>query len=794
MAKERARILGKMPEVKRSPLFSYGLAILAVALATLFTWLLGFQERPFALYFAAVTVATLYGGRSAGFLAIGLSALLSSYFFLSPQHSLSLGLEGLVQLGLFFFVSILISSLTGRLRQAERAARLSEAGLSTTLRSIGDAVIATDAKGRITFMNPVAQHLTGWTLEEARGQELADVFHIINEHSRRTVESPVVKVLREGLIVGLANHTLLIARDGREIPIDDSGAPIKDEEGNTKGVVLVFHDITERKQAEETMLKLAALVESSDDAIFGKTLDGTISSWNRAAQKLYGYSEEEMVGQNVSILVSEERRTELRQIMEKLRAGERIEHFETVRVKKSGERVDVSLTISPIMSDEGDITGASTIARDITARRRSEAERTELLERERKARIEAEDANRLKDEFLATLSHELRTPLTAMLGWTRMLRTRQLDETTALHALETIERNVRAQTQLIEDLLDVSRIITGKLRLDTQAVELVPIIEAAIDSIQPAAEAKDIQLEKLLDPTAGPVLGDPARLQQVVWNLLSNAVKFTPRGGHVQINLERSDSSAAVTIRDSGIGISQDFLPHVFDRFRQADSSSTRAHGGLGLGLAIVRHLVELHGGTARATSDGPQTGASFTFMLPLMALAVRRTEAVDVSGNGSGNALALQCPPVLEGIHALVVDDEEDARNLIATILEQCKASVETSSSASQAIETIRRMRPDVLISDIGMPDEDGYALIKRLRAEADPVLRDLPAVALTAYAGEDDRKRALNSGFQVHLAKPVDPEELIAVIGHLVKKPEAKGARKNFISSGSLRVNEIP
>jgi PAS domain S-box-containing protein len=761
-----------MPEVKSSPLFRYALAVLAVALATLFTKLLRFEERPFALYFAAVMVATLYGGRTPGFLAIALSALLSSYFFLSPQYPFKIGLEGLVQLGLFFFVAILISSLTSRLRGAERAARLSEAGLSTTLRSIGDAVISTDARGRITFMNPVAQSLTGWALEDARGRELAEVFHIINEQSRRPVESPVAKVLREGVVVGLANHTLLIARDGREIPIDDSGAPIKGEEGTTSGVVLVFHDITERKRAEETMQRLAALVESSDDAIFGKTLDGTISSWNRAAQRLYGYSVEEMVGRNVSVLVPEDRLTELRQIMEQLGRGERIEHFETVRVKKSGEQVHVSLTISPIISEGGDITGASTIARDITARRRSEEERTELLDRERQARIEAEEANRLKDEFLATLSHELRTPLTAMLGWTRMLRTRQLDETTAFHALETIERNVRAQTQLIEDLLDVSRIITGKLRLETQAVELVPIIEAALDSIQPAAEAKGIRLDKTLDPSAGPVLGDPARLQQVVWNLLSNAVKFTSRGGHVQINLKRSASSASVVITDSGIGISQDFLPHVFDRFRQADSSSTRSHGGLGLGLAIVRHLVELHGGGVSAESEGPQTGASFTVKLPLMAVAIRKPEASNASGNGSGNSEDLLCPPVLEGISVLVVDDEEDARNLIATILEQCQAHVETSANASDAIEAMRRTHPDVLISDIGMPEEDGYALIKRLRSDGDPRLKEMPAVALTAYAGEDDRRRALNSGFQIHLAKPVDPEELIAVIGHLVKR----------------------
>jgi PAS domain S-box-containing protein len=883
----------KMPKVKSSLVFRYGLAILMVVLATALTSLLKFQQRPFALYFAAIMIATLYGGRGAGLLATGLGALLSAYFFLSPDHSLAIGLEGSIQLGLFFFVALIINSLTSRARGAERAARLSEAQLGTTLQSIGDAVIATDGRGRIAFMNPVAESLTGWALKDASGKELTEVFHIINENSRQSVESPVTKVLREGAVVGLANHTLLISLDGREIPIDDSGAPIKDEEGHTTGVVLVFHDITERREAEAAALKLAALVESSDDAIFGKTLDGIVTSWNSGAKRLYGYSAEEMVGKNISLLVPPNRRDELARIIERLNAGERIEHFETTRVRKDGHLIDVSLTISPIKNKKGGIIGASTIARDITEhkqaeerfrmavesapnamvmadeegtivlinsqaetlfgysreeligksvemlvpehfrsvhpeyrsgffsdpqvrpmgagrdlyglrkdgtevpleiglnpiktakgrlvlssivditeRKRVEQERERLLILEKEARIRAEEANRLKDEFLATLSHELRTPLTAMLGWTRMLRMRQLDENTSRHALQTIERNVRAQTQLIEDLLDVSRIITGKLRLDTRPVELVPVIEAAIDSVQPAAEAKDILLERSLDPMAGPVLGDPARLQQVIWNLLSNAVKFTPRGGHVRIQLARSKSSAAITIKDSGIGIKEDFLPYVFDRFRQADSSSTRAHGGLGLGLAIVRHLVELHGGTVSAESDGAERGASFTVDLPLRAVNIRRPEAGGDGARRETEATTDECPPQLEGVRILIVDDEEDARQVLAMALRECKAVVETAANARQAIEALRRARPDVLISDIGMPDEDGYSLVQRLRADEDPRLRELPAVALTAYAGEDDRMRSIAAGFQVHLAKPVDPEALIAAVGELVKK----------------------
>jgi PAS domain S-box-containing protein len=767
-----------MSELKRSPLFRYGIAILLVASASAITWLLQAEHTrvPFAFFFIAVVAATIYGGRGPGLVSIVVSAVLSSYFILPPRFSFAIGFEGLLQLGVFLLVAVIISYLAEHARLAEHNARLSEAGLRTTLQSIGDAVIATDPKGRVRFMNPAAERLTGWTIEDARVKELSEVFHIVNEHSRQRVESPVAKVLRDGEVVGLANHTMLIARDGREIPIDDSGAPIKDEDGNTTGVVLVFHDIAERRQGEEALLRLASIVESSDDAIFSKTLEGVITSWNRGAQKLYGYSAEEAIGRSVSMLVPPGRPDEVPQILEKLKAGEHIEHFETVRQKKNGERINVSLTISPTKTKAGEITGASTIAHNITERKLAEAEREALLELERRARIEAEEANRLKDEFLATLSHELRTPLTAMLGWTRMLRMNQLDERTSVHALETIERNVRAQTQLIEDLLDVSRIITGKLRLDTDPVELVPVIEAAIASIQPAAEAKEITIERVIDPTASPVLGDPARLQQVVWNLLANAVKFTPKGGRVTIALRSDESYVSINVTDTGMGISQDFLPYVFDRFRQADSSSTRAHGGLGLGLAIVRHLVELHGGTVGATSDGTQRGASFSVNLPVMTVNARRIKAAKTGGaRAGGDGVFLECPPLLQGVRILIVDDEEDTRQLISTILEQCEAVIETAANTRQAIEAIRRAPPDVLISDIGMPDEDGYGLVRRLRADEDPLLKELPAVALTAYAGEDDRERALEAGFQIHLSKPADPQALLAAVEQLVKKEKS-------------------
>jgi signal transduction histidine kinase/ActR/RegA family two-component response regulator len=405
-------------------------------------------------------------------------------------------------------------------------------------------------------------------------------------------------------------------------------------------------------------------------------------------------------------------------------------------------------------------------ASDITERKRAEEERERLLR-------ESQEANRLKDEFLATVSHELRTPLTAILGWANMLRAGQLAEDTAARALETIQRNARAQVQLIDDLLDVSRIITGKLRLDVRPVELSHVVEAAVDSVRPAAEAKNIRLQVLLDPQAGPVSGDGDRLQQVVWNLLTNAVKFTPKGGRVQVRLERINSHVEVTVSDTGRGIDPEFLPHVFDRFRQADQTTTRAHGGLGLGLSIVRQLVELHGGTVHAESEGEAKGATFVVQLPVMIARRQQPETPERRHPRAGRGAPLECPPQLAGLRVLVVEDEEDSRDLLRAILEGCGSDVTVAASVSEALELFERSKPDILLSDIGMPEEDGYQLIGKVRAlEAGQGVSNngrVPAIALTAYARLEDRVRALNAGYQVHVPKPIEPVELVAVIASL-------------------------
>lgn len=405
---------------------------------------------------------------------------------------------------------------------------------------------------------------------------------------------------------------------------------------------------------------------------------------------------------------------------------------------------------------------------DITDRKQAEQEREQLLAREQASRESAQAANRMKDEFLATLSHELRTPLNAMLGWTQLLRSRKFDEETTARALETIDRNAKSLTALIEDVLDVSRIITGKLQLDVRSVKLASLIKVTINTFTPCADAKEICIEYFSDPNVGVIFGDANRLQQIMWNLLSNGVKFTPKGGTVDVRLESINSRVEIQVRDTGVGIAPEFLPYVFERFCQADSSSTRSHGGLGLGLAIVRHLVELHGGTVRAESPGIGQGATFIVNLPIKADATKTSEAEQLFSTPESQLVENDLPN-LGGLRVLVVDDEADARQLLSTVLKQHEAQVVAVSSAREAVVALQKFQPDVLISDIGMPQEDGYCLIRKIRALPSDKGGRTPAVALTAYARAQDRTKALNAGFQLHVAKPVNPTELARVVANL-------------------------
>jgi PAS domain S-box-containing protein len=639
-----------MPREIRSAPLRYGLALASFALILLLSFalqrFLPFRVDLTFLIIIAMIASAWYLGRGPGLLFAVVFEATLDYFAAAP---LSMRSSIIIVNRLILFVSLVWFASSRR--KVEKRLREQREWLEVTLASIGDAVIATDVKGSVIFINPIAESLTGRSMPEAANKPLNEIFMIINEETREPVESPFSTVMREGIVVGLANHSILVTNDDREIPIEDSGAPIRDPDGKIFGVIVVFHDVSERRQAER--------------------------------------------------------------------------------------------------------------------------ERESLLEREQVARSEAETANRLKDEFLATVSHELRTPLSAILGWSSMLNSGQVSEEIARNALSIIERNAKAQAGIISDILDVSRIITGKLHIDPQLVELGPIINAVVDTQRLAASAKGISLTVAIDPSVGLVAGDPDRLQQVIWNLVSNAIKFTPREGRIEVRLDLVDGQVQVTVSDTGKGIDKEFIPYVFERFRQADSSTTRAHGGLGLGLAIVRHLVELHGGSVAAESAGEDRGAVFKVRLPAADVAglagVNLKSELTVPEEPSQVQAAL---PDLTGWRVLVVDDEPDTLEVVRIMLAQFGAEVRVAASSNGALEAFVEWQPDVLVSDVGMPDQDGYDLITKVRALSPEQGGDTPAAALTAHVGDEDRVRALAAGYQAHIKKPVDPRTLGAAVLGLGKR----------------------
>jgi PAS domain S-box-containing protein len=515
-------------------------------------------------------------------------------------------------------------------------------------------------------------------------------------------------------------------------------------------------EVAQRKRAEDALrarnATMRALIEASPVPIAVIEPDATVRLWNPAAERVFGWSAAEVLGRPLPI-VPDDKRDEFRAVREALVQGEAFSGVETERLRRDGTRVDVLISAAPLANLEGVPREMVVLFEDITARKRAEAERESLLRTAERARGDAEAASRAKDEFLSVVSHELRTPLAAMLGWVSVLKAGASGER-ASRALETIERSGRAQAKLIEDLLDVSRIVTGGMRLDLRLVDLPAVIREALDTIRPTAEVKGVRLAAHVDPTAGPVAGDADRLQQVAWNLLSNAVKFTPAGGSVEICLERRADDVRFVVRDTGRGIVADFLPFVFERFRQADSSVSRRTGGLGLGLAIVRHLVELHGGTVAVASDGEGHGAEFTITLPLTPFRVDAARA--------GPA-----PQLLGGFTILVVDDDVDTQESLRILLETHGARVVTAGSVGEAREALRRLTPEAVVSDIGLPDEDGYALVRELRAT--DRLRPIPAIAVTGRDAQQDAGRAIAAGYQARLDKPVDLELLVAAISQL-------------------------
>ena len=656
----------------------------------------------------------------------------------------------------------------------------SEERFKLLVESVRDyAIFMLDPDGFVLTWNTGAERFKGYRADE-----------IIGQHFSRFYPPETLKG-------GLPAHELEVAKatgvfedEGWRVRKDGSLfwanvviTAMRDSHGELVGFAKVTRDLTQRRAHEEDLRRseerFRLLVEGvSDYAIFMLDPNGKVATWNVGAERIKGYTASEIIGQHFSVFYPEEAR-ESRWPEHELQVASEKGSFEDTgwRVRKDGTWFWANVTLTALRDDTGRLLGYAKLTRDLTAAKRVEAmefanqQREEMLEAERNARMAAQRAIRVKDEFLATLSHELRTPLGAILGWTQVL----LREDTPKgaeeqkRAIEIIDRNARAQVKLIDDLLDLSRIMAGKIRLDLHPVSLASVVEAAVHSAMPAAQAKGIRLKSILGSSQDIVSADSTRLQQVVWNLLTNAIKFTPKEGQVQVLLQRVNSHLELSVSDTGIGIPAGYLPHVFDRFSQRDSSTTRAFSGLGLGLAICKQLVELHGGSIRAASQGEGMGATFSVQLPLSIVQLDDQSAQRIHPTAEIQPGEMLTLPRLENVHLFVVDDEPDARELLRTVLEDQGAKVTTFSSAQDALAALRTTKPTVLICDVGMPKMDGYQFIRTLRAQESRGER-LPALALTAFARAEDRKRSLMAGYQAHLAKPFDLGELILLIADLV------------------------
>jgi PAS domain S-box-containing protein len=1003
----------------RRPAVAYALAIGALGVAVLLRWLLDpmlGDALPLVTLFGAVAAAVWLGGYRPAILVTALGFAACNYLFVPPRGQLRLEAPGdLVGLLAYLFTCSLIVAFGEAMRIAQIRANERREMLRITLRSIGDAVITTDIAGRVTYLNVIAESLTGWAYGDALNQPLDTVFRVINEETRQAVENPAMKALRDGVVVGLANHTLLICRDGTELPIDDSAAPIRDELGQVSGCVLIFRDVTAQRRAERervgqllTARVLASIVESSDDAIISKSLDGIVQSWNAGAERVFGYTAGEAIGRHISMIIPQERLAEENKIISSLKAGERVEHFETERVRRSGERIWVSLTISPIKDETGAVIGASKIARDITRQRQAEereqrlsaeaasasakfraffdqgamfagitnlqgrvlaanrlswegcgytrdqivgkpfwegpwwspspalmeqiqvactraaagqwfrqeipyyvadgSERmvdvtiqpirdedgrllalsltgTDVTDRKRaegerqrfvtlvesstdfigmcdldgipffvnraglqmvglddleqarhtpiasfffpedqprilqqffpsvlekghgeieirirhfktgearwiaykvltlpddsgktvalatvsqdvteRRRLEQDlrslaadlsEADRRKNEFLAILAHELRNPLAPISNAVRALRLGRNDETIR-SASEMLERQVGQIVRLVDDLLDMSRITRGKLELRKEQSELTPIVNQAVETVRALYKSTRRELTVKLPPDPVYLDADPARLAQVVGNLLNNAFKFTDKGGRAWLTIEKESNQVVIRVRDDGIGIAAEQLPRLFEMFTQVDTSLERSRDGLGIGLTLVKTLVEMHGGTVEVHSDGLARGSEFTVRLPTSEEALKPPSRPTVSE-----------PLPTVGGRVLVVDDNEDGAESLAMLLELEGYETLQAHDGVEAIEAAERFRPDAILLDVGLPIMNGYEVCRRIREQ--PWGKDVVLVALTGWGQEEDRRRSEEAGFDTHMVKPPDQETLKQILAAL-------------------------
>src|SRR5262245_480947 len=655
-----------------------------------------------------------------------------------------------------------------------------------------DAIVLADEDDRIVLVNSQTEKLFGFKREELLGQSVDLLFperwrEPVNNKMRQNQQSQTdldgahqLKSPNEQV------EFLVINRNGREFLTEITRRRIGTEDGTL--VMRLIRDITERRRAESALREATvvqqAILDFADYAIFSTLPDGTINTFNPAAERMLGYKAQEIIGRDAYQFLDntdehDERRrmfcaelnTEIAPGFELLVAKARRSmpnEYEWTFIRKDGKTFPATLSMTALRDSAGEITGFLGIASDITNRKRVEEDRAEFLRREQEARRIAEDASKLKDEFLAMISHELRAPLTAILGWAQMLRSGTLDRVSAERALLTIERNAQSQAHLVGDLLDASRITSGKLGLDIRPVELMSIVEAAVDAVRPSIQAKKLRMQLVLEPWVGPFSGDAERLKQIVCNLLSNAIKFTPQGGLIEVRLERLENKALLIVSDTGQGIDPEFLPHIFDRFRQWDGSARRQQGGLGLGLAIVKHLVDLHNGAIYAYSRGIGEGSDFMITLPLDGESVNSEEMPPWPVRQEIKVETRST--TLRGTKVLVVDDDYDTREILAAMLSRYGPEVRAAASAAEAVDLFTAWRPDVLVSDIGMPIEDGYDLIRKIRALPIDQGGNTSAIALTAFAGKEDRQRALAAGFQQHLSKPIEPVALAKVVARIL------------------------
>ncbi len=867
----------------------YIVGLIAVAAAVLLRWVLDplmGDALPLVTLFGAVAAAVWLGGYRVAIPVTLLGYIACHYLFIQPRGTFdATSVANLVGLVAYLFTCSLIVVFGEAARVAQTRANEQREVFRVTLRSIGDAVITTDTEGRITYVNEVAASLTGWSHKDALGQPLDCVFQIVNEVTRKPVESPATRALREGVVVGLANHTVLIPKDGKERPIDDSAAPIRNELGYVSGCVLIFRDVTSQRLADRekeqqllTARLLASIVESSNDAIIGKSLDSIIQSWNAAAERLFGYTAEQAIGRHVSVIIPPERIAEEDQIIAKLRAGQRIEHFETERMRSDGERITVSLTISPIKDGSGNVIGASKIARNVSERKRVESERQKFVtlvenstdfigicdldgvpffvnraglamigldsieearrtpvqefffpedqgmimneffpavlkdghgevevrfrhfktseprwmaykvltltdaanepvgyatvsqdvsERKqladdlRRLAADLSDADRRKNEFLATLAHELRNPLAPMSNMLEVVKRAGDNGKVLTQAHETFERQLNQMVRLVDDLLDLNRITHDRLELRRSEVELSSVIQQAVEVARPLIDAAGQEL--IVDLPEEPIHlnADRARLAQVFGNLLNNSCKYTEPNGTITVSAKRMDGEVLVTVKDNGAGIPRDKIGSIFDMFMQVDRSSERSQEGLGIGLTLVKRLVEMHGGSINARSEGEGLGSEFVVRLPVISQPAVAAACTDTASESSIQR------------RVLIVDDNHDSADSLAMLFQITGNKTFLAYDGVEALEAIDKHRPEVVLLDIGLPKLDGHEVCRRVRETSWG--RDIVIIALTGWGQEDDRRKSEQAGFDGHLVKPVDYDELLSLLAELTKNDDS-------------------